>query len=404
MAIIYGVFTLANFVAAPIVGILGPKWAMVFGAACYAIFQAGFLFLNEYFLYASSAVIGLGAAVIWTAQGNYIAINSTEETASKHSSLFWAVSQVCLSGGGIFLYGIFANSNDDDDISKSTVRILYSVFTAVTLGGAVILAFLRIPKEDRLISDENEIREEEPKPTQKELLVSTFKLLATKRMMFLSIAFMYTGIELSFWSSIYPSCISYTQALGSNTKKFIAYNAIAAGLGSFSAGFLFGFLGDYTKKIGRISIVLLGSSIHLLVFIAVYMNFPKESPLGKTKSKDVIFGHPYLSIAIICGFLLGFGDACWNTQIFSFLVSKYNKKSAEAFALFKFFQSLLTCAAFFYGTVLELQWHMLILVVTGVLGCFGFIVAERLPPDERELVEYENTSVETDSMDRMRVD
>lgn len=94
MAIIYGVFTLANFVAAPIVGILGPKWAMVFGAACYAIFQAGFLFLNEYFLYASSAVIGLGAAVIWTAQGNYIAINSTEETASKHSSLFWAVSQV----------------------------------------------------------------------------------------------------------------------------------------------------------------------------------------------------------------------------------------------------------------------------------------------------------------------
>ena len=94
MAIIYGVFTFANFVAAPIVGMLGPKWAMVFGAACYGIFELGFLFLNEYFLYASSALIGLGAAVIWTAQGNYIAINSTEETASKHSSLFWAVSQI----------------------------------------------------------------------------------------------------------------------------------------------------------------------------------------------------------------------------------------------------------------------------------------------------------------------
>uniref|UniRef100_A0A914YTH3 UNC93-like protein MFSD11 n=1 Tax=Panagrolaimus superbus TaxID=310955 RepID=A0A914YTH3_9BILA len=176
---------------------------------------------------------------------------------------------------------------------------------------------------------------------------------------------------------------------------------------NFLAGFLFGFLGEYTKKIGRISIVLLGSVIHLLVFIAVYINFPKESPLHivpKSNSPDVILGHPYLSIAIICGFGLGFGDACWNTQIFSFLVSKYNKKSAEAFALFKFFQSLLTCAAFFYGTVLELQWHMLILVVTGILGCFGFIVAERLPADEREVTEYENTLAETNSMDRIRVD
>uniref|UniRef100_A0AC35GKN3 UNC93-like protein MFSD11 n=1 Tax=Panagrolaimus sp. PS1159 TaxID=55785 RepID=A0AC35GKN3_9BILA len=413
MAIIYGVFTLANFIAAPIVGVLGPKWAMVFGAACYAIFQCGFLFLNEYFLYISSAIIGVGAAVIWTAQGNYIAINSTEETASKNSSLFWAVSQVCLAGGGVFLYAIFANSktnddqcspdagdDDDDDISKSTVRILYSVFTAVTLGGALILALLRIPKEDRLISDENEREENERKLTQKELLVSTFKLLATKRMLFLSIAFMYTGIELSFWSSIYPSCISYTKALGTNTKKFIAFNAIAQGLGQFASGFLFGFLGDYTKKIGRISIVLLGSVIHLLVFVAVYINFPKESPLGKTCSKDVIIGHPSLAIAIICGFGLGFGDACWNTQIFSFLVSKYNKRSAEAFALFKFFQSLLTCAAFFYGTVLELQWHMLILVVTGVLGCFGFIVAERLPPDEREVTEYDNTLAGSSSMDQ----
>uniref|UniRef100_A0A914Q795 UNC93-like protein MFSD11 n=1 Tax=Panagrolaimus davidi TaxID=227884 RepID=A0A914Q795_9BILA len=211
---------------------------------------------------------------------------------------------------------------------------------------------------------------------------------------------MYTGIELSFWSSIYPSCISFTKALGTNTKKFIAYNAIAQGLGQFASGFLFGFLGDYTKKIGQISIVLLGSVIHLLVFVAVYINFPKESPLGKTDSTDVIIGHPSLVIAIICGFGLGFGDACWNTQIFSFLVSKYNKRSAEAFALFKFFQSLLTCAAFFYGTVLELQWHMLILVVTGVLGCFGFIVAERLPPDEREVIEYDNTLAGSSSMNQ----
>jgi len=67
-AIIYGVFTLANFLAAPIVEFLNARWAMVFGGMCYALFQLGFLHLNQLYLYGSSVLIGLGAAVIWTAQ------------------------------------------------------------------------------------------------------------------------------------------------------------------------------------------------------------------------------------------------------------------------------------------------------------------------------------------------
>lgn len=62
LAIIYAVFTVANFIAPPIVTTLTARWSMVVGALAYAIFQAGFLFLNEYFLYGSSALVGLGAA------------------------------------------------------------------------------------------------------------------------------------------------------------------------------------------------------------------------------------------------------------------------------------------------------------------------------------------------------
>lgn len=39
LSIIYAVFTVANFAAAPIVDILTPKWSMVLGSLCYAIFQ-----------------------------------------------------------------------------------------------------------------------------------------------------------------------------------------------------------------------------------------------------------------------------------------------------------------------------------------------------------------------------
>lgn len=62
LAIIYASFTLLNIAAATIVGILGTRWALLFGACTYALFQAGFLFLNRFYLFGSSALLGLGAA------------------------------------------------------------------------------------------------------------------------------------------------------------------------------------------------------------------------------------------------------------------------------------------------------------------------------------------------------
>lgn len=47
---------------------------------------------------------------------------------------------------------------------------------------------------------------------------------------------------------------------------------------------------------------------------------------------------PNLAIALIAGGLLGFGDAIWNTQIYSFLCDTFSKQSAQAFSLFKLYQ------------------------------------------------------------------
>jgi hypothetical protein len=62
LSIIYGFFTFCNFLAAPVVLYLGARWSLVLGGITYALFQAGFLFLNAPYLYISSAILGFGAA------------------------------------------------------------------------------------------------------------------------------------------------------------------------------------------------------------------------------------------------------------------------------------------------------------------------------------------------------
>ena len=74
--------------------------------------------------------------------------------------------------------------------------------------------------------------------------------------------------------------------------------------------------------------------------------------------------------------VLGLGDACYNTQIYSIIGSVFKDDSAAGFAIFKFAQSALAAAAFFYSNVIELPYQLLILVILCVLGTITFCTVE----------------------------
>ena len=66
---------------------------------------------------------------------------------------------------------------------------------------------------------------------------SMLKLLRTKRMLLMAFVFAYVGIELSFWSGVYSTCISNTVRIGDNPKSIVALTAICEGLGLFTSKF-----------------------------------------------------------------------------------------------------------------------------------------------------------------------
>nr|CAD7423944.1 unnamed protein product [Timema monikensis] len=141
-----------------------------------------------------------------------------------------------------------------------------------------------------------------------------------------------------------------------------------------TGGALFGILGQKTIRWGRDPIVMVGFVVHILSFFLIFINLPDAAPFGDTNGLAFISSNQYL--AMLCSLLLGFGDSCYNTQIYSILGGIFPEDSAPAFALFKFTQSIAAAASFFYSSHIGLHAQLGILIVFATLGTLTFCWVE----------------------------
>jgi hypothetical protein len=392
LATIYAVFAASNWGAPSVVSVLGPKVSMMVGGVPYLLFIGSFLRPMTWTLYTGSVLVGLGASVLWTAQGNYLTLNSDQDTITRNSGLFWALLQCSLLIGNLYVYIAFKG---DIDISPDMRTTLYLILSCVCLGGVVLFIvlfclrstsevtspdFKQIPGTDRRESLYGEItepiiREEEMEregPWQ--AFRNSLHLLATKQMLLLAVGFAYTGLHLTFFSGVYGTCVGHTLNLGNDAKSYIGFCGMFIGVGEITGGLAFSIFGKRTNKYGRDPIVLLGFIVNTCAYYLIFLNLPDSSPFGNTNDSAHIKSN--VTVAVISAYLLGLGDSCYNTQMFSILGDVYQTNSSQAFALFKFMQSLTAAAGFFYSNHVSLQWQLLILVVTNVLAVATFIPVE----------------------------
>lgn len=370
LAVVYAVFALSNWFAPSIICTTGPKISMVLGGITYCLFIANFFFHLTWSLYLASALIGFGASIFWTGQGNFLTINSDSETMSRNSGVFWALLQCSLLFGNIFVYFTFQGKSQ---IDEHTRFIVFGVLLSVCIAGVVLLCFLRTGSSDSatLTNVSSDVVESS---RAVEEFKKAFTLMKTNNMILLAITFLYTGFELSFFSGVYGTGIGFTKRLGGDAVKYVGISGICIGIGEILGGAVFGILGKKTNKYGRDPVVLLGFLIHMVSFYLIYLNLPPKATLHATMQPAIITTS--VPIAMICAFGLGLGDACYNTQIYSILGNLYADDSAPAFALFKFFQSIAAAIAFFYSTALELPHQLLILAVFGTIGTLSFWMVE----------------------------
>ncbi|EGT60511.1 hypothetical protein CAEBREN_31545 [Caenorhabditis brenneri] len=266
----YLVFTFGHFVATPIVEVITPKWSIVSGLVGYAMFEAAFLWMNEYFLYISAACAGFSGSLLWTGQFDYLAQNCQPHTLDRNSSNLWGISQISLIFGGSFLL-ILYRFQSQNDFSMPLIRIVVGSFLVCTMISIFIGFFLPKPV----------FKAEKYKVPYFRHLSEIVKISFDRNLLFLMFTFLYTGMELSFFSAVYPTMVSFTKQLG-NTRDLNALASIFVGIGSVSGCFALSALGPRVREFGRKKMVLLAALLHMTCFLLSFLMFPDESPLKPT--------------------------------------------------------------------------------------------------------------------------
>lgn len=397
LGIIYGVFSFSNLLAPTIVTIIGPKMTMILSGLMYSGYIAVFITPSTWSFYLTSILIGVGAAMLWTAQGQFLVENSEASTINRNTGMFWALLQCSMLFGNLYIY---FDWNGRREIPDSSRRDIFLSLLVTSIVGTVSFLLLRKSHhEEEMLSEEEgqsllstpmmfKHRANTALQDTKSEFKTILQLLKTKTILLLSPCMAYSGLELSFYSGVYGTCIGATAQFGLAAKGLIGISGIVVGVGEIVGGGLFGLLCK-NSRFRRTSVVFLGMVVHFVAFYLIFLSIPNDaSVVFETTTQMIPYLTPSVSIALLCSFLLGLGDSCFNTQLYSILGHVYAEQSTPAFAIFKFIQSVFAAVAFFYSGSLLLMWQLLLMVILGFAGTLCFFVVERLQNLAVDVQEY----------------
>ena len=348
LGILYAVFTLSNTFSAFVVSVLSVRLSLFFGALTYALYVAANIYTIPPLLYASSAVIGLGAAILWTAQGGFIAAcagqHEEENGLAAHSTMgqfngiFFSIFQLNQFVGNLLAALLYTY--------RASQSAVFAVMTVICGCGVATLLLLpkvqKAPSQLQVAAERADMirrtaggaEDEEDAEVDVDAYVKTaaaprravsvsavlssLRLLADGRLSLMLMLIIYSGFAQSFMYGVFPPLV-----LGNERRFFLL-----AFLGGMDAFFSYT-LGKLSDRIGRLPILLLGFVAHSAVYVYLASSYSAEL---KTDESGAVYMSLQLPYLFLLALLLAIGDACWNTQTYAILGSYFPRQAEAAFA------------------------------------------------------------------------
>ena len=329
LGILYASYALSSlFLSSFVTRLLGIKLTLFLSSLTYVSFVAVNIKFNVYTLYFISALVGVGSSLIWTAQGVYVSLSTTQHEIANHfepsskrgifNGLFFCCFQMNTTiGFGVASLLFYLNIE---------LWLIFIILTVIGVIGSISLLFLRQVETDHL---------------EQRSVFSSISLLADSKQLLMAPLICYTGIQFSYlYGSIPPLILS-------KSLKFLVYATY--GMTNAASSVLFGRLSDLAHR--RIYFFAFATILHLTVYMLLITVW--SPPIDQ--SQIFIF-----FIIINC---LAIGDGIFLTQIYSVLGTLFNNiPPFDIFANFKLFQSTFIALAFVSRNYLsfEIQTYLCI--------------------------------------------
>ena len=331
LGILYAAAAVGVFLAPPLVDAAGTRVTMIAGAACYVVYMACLIpnpIISDLVL-AMSVVIGLGAAVLWVALGEFIKENSDAASYGRNAGLFWAIFQLNNIVGNLGTYLVFPHLTNAE---------LYAGFSIVGAAGTALLLVLRKPAVGGggdaaaaaalggVMLRVNYGGDDAPPPPPPAARVSwrergalgcasvlaAARLLLTLDSLLLLPMYLLSGFELAFWTG------EFTQLLDASVIGLVL---TLSGVGEVAGGLLFGRLSD---ALGRSASISLGALLYAGgLGLACWV---KSAAAAGGSAGPLIADAPLAAYA--ASLLFGLGDSAFNTNCYAIISQVYGKQVA----------------------------------------------------------------------------
>ena len=257
---LYAVFTAACFIAPAITNVLGPRFTLFLGSLGYAaLVMASLVFAlagssagTQALVILGGACCGLGAALLWTAQGRMMLEWSNGVDQGAIFAIFWALFNMSALVGGMLTYCYFAEHDIED---QKNLWPLYVVFLSCIIVGGAFTQLLSAgshgghettsaltpeapPVNGALVAEVHPPRGGEPSfPATMDWYTeakATIRLFGTRTMVILGPLMWYTGFNQPYQLNTFGDRFFAPRALGIEVIVFYGAEII----GGFAAGWL----------------------------------------------------------------------------------------------------------------------------------------------------------------------
>eukprot|EP01084_Bolivina_argentea_P176370 305230_1 len=387
LSIVYLTLTISNLFTAKLINKYSSKYIMLFGSLAYCICIASNISdFPPLILYIASFLVGIGAAAIWVAQQMFITQCSNgyeiENNLEINSKLGY------FNGLFYMIYGfkkIIGPAIGAISLTfGASVSLMYSILTLLCLIGSLGFLLLKpmhinelhnkknsssilhgIKNETEAVgllqSETKEIAEnidaehvddmpviniENNRLTRDISLIESvyqiFSLWKDERLWYLVPFTIYSGLDASLISGVFPLLIGGTK----NKFYVVTYCGIVLCIASIIVGKL-------SDKIGRLSVLILSGICEMIVYSYMYM-------YGGNGNINIYH-------LVILGTLIGIGQSGYLTQISAIYPVVLKSRQVHVFANLKLFQSLSQAIAFYVQSIISI--HTMASICCAVLIC-----------------------------------